>query len=114
MINKFFFRSFFNDLPLDGTKGELLLIKAPNLKLDVIINSGVFIIPIGNDLYKVGATYDVKDLSLDTTPKAFEYLTKNVDDLLKFINEGFKGYEEKENTNFIFKDSNVLEAIMVF
>jgi glycine oxidase len=52
---------FFNDLPLDGTKGELLIIKAPNLKLDAVIKSSVFILPIGNELYKVGATYDWSD-----------------------------------------------------
>nr|WP_315251162.1 FAD-binding oxidoreductase [uncultured Flavobacterium sp.] len=52
---------FFNDLPLDGTKGELFLIKAPDLKLDVIVNTSVFILPLGNDLFKVGATYNWKD-----------------------------------------------------
>lgn len=52
---------FFCNLPLEGTKGELLVIKAPNLKLDVAINAGVYIIPIGNDLYKVGATYEWYD-----------------------------------------------------
>lgn len=52
---------FFNDLPLDGTKGELFIIKAPNLRLDVIINTSVFILPLGNDLFKVGATYNWKD-----------------------------------------------------
>ena len=51
----------FNDLPLDGTKGELLIIKAPDLQLDVVIKSSVFILPIGKDLYKVGATYDWLD-----------------------------------------------------
>ena len=35
---------YFNDLPLDGTKGELLLIKSPNLRLNEIINSSVFLI----------------------------------------------------------------------
>ena len=49
---------YFNYLPLDGTKGELLVIKAPDLQLDVAINAGVFILPIGNNLYKVGATYE--------------------------------------------------------
>jgi hypothetical protein len=49
---------YFKYLPLDGTKGELLVIKAPDLKLDVAVNAGVFILPIGNDLYKVGATYE--------------------------------------------------------
>jgi len=52
---------YFNDLPLDGTKGELFTIKASGLDLDVIINTSVFILPIGNDLYKVGATYNWKD-----------------------------------------------------
>jgi glycine oxidase len=52
---------FFNELPLDGTKGELFIIKAPLLKLDVIINTSVFILPLGNDLFKVGATYNWKD-----------------------------------------------------
>lgn len=52
---------FFNELPLDGTKGELFIIKAPLLNLDVIVNTSVFILPLGNDLFKVGATYNWKD-----------------------------------------------------
>lgn len=52
---------FFNQLPLDGTKGELFIIKAVGLDLDVIVNTSVFILPLGNDLFKVGATYNWKD-----------------------------------------------------
>lgn len=52
---------YFKDLPLDGTKGELFIIKAAALDLDVIINTSVFILPLGNDLYKVGATYNWAD-----------------------------------------------------
>lgn len=52
---------YFNYLPLDGTKGELFIIKAPELNLNVIINTSVFIIPLGNDLFKVGATYNWLD-----------------------------------------------------
>lgn len=52
---------YFNYLPLDGTKGELFIIKAPQLNLNVIINTSVFIIPLGNDLFKVGATYNWQD-----------------------------------------------------
>ena len=37
---------FFNKLPLDGTKGELLIIKAPNLNLEVIMKSSIFVLPI--------------------------------------------------------------------
>ena len=52
---------YFNYLPLDGTKGELLIIKAVDLELDVIINTSVFILPLGNHLFKVGATYNWQD-----------------------------------------------------
>lgn len=52
---------YFNHLPLDGTKGELFIIRAPELDLDVIVNTSVFILPLGNDLFKVGATYNWKD-----------------------------------------------------
>lgn len=52
---------YFNQLPLDGTKGELFIIKAPQLDLDVIVNTSVFILPLGDDLFKVGATYNWKD-----------------------------------------------------
>ena len=52
---------YFKVLPLDGTKGELFIIKAPQLDLDVIVNTSVFILPLGDDLFKVGATYNWKD-----------------------------------------------------
>ncbi|MEX0997526.1 MAG: FAD-dependent oxidoreductase [Flavobacteriaceae bacterium] len=68
---------FFNQLPLVGNKGELITISAPNLKLDVILKSGVFVIPLGNDLYKVGATYNWKDKdNLPTTEAKEELLEK--------------------------------------
>jgi len=65
---------FFNYLPLVGNKGELLTIKAPNLKLHNILKSGVFIIPIGEDVYKVGATYNWADKDTTTTFEAREEL----------------------------------------
>ncbi|MEZ7504742.1 NAD(P)/FAD-dependent oxidoreductase [Flavobacterium sp. Arc2] len=52
---------YFKHLPLDGTKGELFIIKAPMLDLDVIMNTSVFILPLGDNLFKVGATYNWKD-----------------------------------------------------
>ena len=48
--------AFFNYLPLDGTKGELFLINAPNLKLDVIFKKRVFIFQKSVNLYKVCET----------------------------------------------------------
>ncbi len=59
---------FFANLPLDGAKGELLLIKSPDLNLDVIVKTDIFILPAGKDTYKVGATYNWEDKS--NTPTA--------------------------------------------
>lgn len=52
---------FFNELPLDGTKGELMIVKIPGLKCDFMLKAGVFLIPIGDDQYKLGATYNWED-----------------------------------------------------
>lgn len=54
---------FFNRLPLNGTKGELITIHAPELKIDYIIKSSIFIMPLGDDLYKIGATFNWSDKS---------------------------------------------------
>ncbi len=52
---------FFAKLPLVGNKGEYIIIKSPLLKLDAAIKSSFFIIPLGDNLYKVGATYNWTD-----------------------------------------------------
>lgn len=58
---------YFNFIPLNGTKGEVLTIKAPELKLDHAIKSSVFVIPLGDDLYTVGSTYNWTDKSNSPT-----------------------------------------------
>ncbi|MFB9055876.1 NAD(P)/FAD-dependent oxidoreductase [Mariniflexile ostreae] len=60
---------FFNDLPLVPTKGELLTIYAPDLKIDYVLKGPVFLIPLGNDLYSVGATYEWEDTTHNITEK---------------------------------------------
>lgn len=74
---------FFKSLPLDGTKGELLVIRVPGLNLEKIIKSTVFIIPIGGDLYKVGATYNWEDKSEIPTKEGRDELIKGLDELLE-------------------------------
>lgn len=73
---------FFCDLTLDGVKGELLIIKAPNLELDVIVNTSIFILPIGNKLFKVGATYNWIDKTDKTTAEGRQELTKKLMEVL--------------------------------
>jgi len=52
---------FFNYLPMQEAKGELLIIHAPNLNVDFLIKAAVFVLPLGNNIYKVGATFNWKD-----------------------------------------------------
>ncbi len=73
---------YFNNLPLDGTKGELLVIKAENLDLHTIINSSIWILPIGNHLYKVGATYNWEDKTNQKTEEAKLELVTNLKELI--------------------------------
>ena len=73
---------FFNHLALDGTKGELLIIKAPELDLNVIVNTSVFIIPLGNNLFKVGATYNWEDKTNTPTEEGKQELTDRIKEIL--------------------------------
>ena len=52
---------FFNYLPLNEAKGELITIHAPELKIDFLLKSTLFVLPLGDDHYKVGATFNWKD-----------------------------------------------------
>lgn len=70
---------WFNYLPLNGTKGELLIIKAPALQESRIVKSSVFLIPLGEDHYSVGATYSHGDTSNTPTSGGRSELISKLD-----------------------------------
>ncbi len=74
---------YFNNLPLDGTKGELFIIKAPALDLDVILNTSFFVLPLGNNLYKVGATYNWADKTDIPTEEGKAELIEKIKEIIK-------------------------------
>lgn len=74
---------FFNYLPLNGTKGELLVIRAVGLNEQSIIKSSVFIVPYGDDLYLVGATYKWKDKTNSPTEVSKNELLDKLKTFLK-------------------------------
>ncbi len=74
---------YFNYLPLNGTKGELLTIKAPDLKETNCIKSSVFIIPLGEDNYRIGATYKWQDKTNEPTTEAREELETKLKTFLR-------------------------------
>ena len=73
---------FFDWLPMQLVKGELLLIRVKEV-FDVIFNRGVFVIPQDNGICKVGATYDHQDLSNEVTAKGKSQLLEKLDGLVK-------------------------------
>ena len=74
---------YFKTIPLTGSKGEILTIKAPDLKIDYAIKSSVFVIPLGDDLYNVGSTYNNYDKSNTPTESAKEELISKLKTFLK-------------------------------
>ncbi len=74
---------FFNYLPLNGTKGEILLIRAEELQLDCIVNAGIFILPLGNHLFRVGATYEHLDKSNQPTKEGRQELESKLKELIQ-------------------------------
>ncbi|WP_281541302.1 NAD(P)/FAD-dependent oxidoreductase [Maribacter aestuarii] len=73
---------FFNYLPMQGSKGEYLIIRARGLKEITIIKSSIFLIPLGDDLYKVGATYNREDKTNVPTTEAKKELLRKLKDLI--------------------------------
>lgn len=69
---------YFDYLPLVGTKGEVLEIEVPGLALDVIIKASVFLLPLGDHRYKVGATYKWKDKTNIPTQASREELEQKL------------------------------------
>ena len=73
---------YFKYLPLVPTKGELFTIKAKNLEVDKILNKGFFCLPLGDNLYRVGATFDRKDLTHETTEEGKQDLRERIESLI--------------------------------
>ncbi len=96
---------FFNDLPLDGTKGELFIIEAINLNLDVIVNTSLFILPLGNNLFKVGATYNWVDKTSVPTQSG---KTELIDKIKEILNCNFQILEHFAGVRPTVKDRKAL------
>jgi len=68
---------FFNYLPFNRSKGEILIIKVPNEKFTQVYKNGLFIAPLDNDLYWVGASNKWHTVDIQpTTEKRLELIEK--------------------------------------
>ena len=77
---------YFDWLPFKLTKGELLTVKLSEdavIPLEKVINKGVFILPLGGNLYKIGATYEWEDLTAQPTERGKQELTEKLQKVLR-------------------------------
>lgn len=74
---------YFNWIPLNPAKGELITIEAPTLHWRQILNKNGFLLPLKEGTYRIGATYDWRNLNDVTTPEARQELEEKLE---KFIN----------------------------
>jgi glycine oxidase len=88
-----------------GNKGEYVIFKAPTLQLKEVLKGPVMIIPLGSDLYKVGASYGRDDFSEGTTGKAREEI---VEKLKKMISCDFEVVDQTSGIRPTVKDRKPL------
>ncbi|NOU61379.1 NAD(P)/FAD-dependent oxidoreductase [Marinifilum caeruleilacunae] len=82
---------YFGDLGFKPTKGELIEIECKELQEEYILNKNLFVMPVGNHRFKVGATYDWNHLDEETTEDAKQDLLSRLENLIdlpyKVINQ---------------------------
>jgi glycine/D-amino acid oxidase-like deaminating enzyme len=77
------FNPHFSYLPFNPVKGEIVDIEIQNLDLQEIINQGVFVIPLGNNVFRLGATYKWDILDFISTEEGREILIEKYQKLMK-------------------------------
>lgn len=65
---------WFSTLPVIPNKGEWLIVSCKGLGLRQMLKSSVFIVPLGNDTYRVGATYDRDFVDIEPSLEGKEWL----------------------------------------
>ena len=71
----------FSYLPLQQTKGQTLLIESDQLPTDESLNRKCFVLPVGKNQFRVGASYEWNNASLETTEAARDQLIEMLSSL---------------------------------
>lgn len=99
---------FFNYLPLKEAKGELITIHAPDLKIDFLLKSTLFVLPLGDNNYKVGATFNWKDKTSKATEEGKKEL---VEKLKKVITVPYKIIDQSAGIRPTVKDRRPMVGV---
>lgn len=74
---------YFNYLPLIGSKGEILIIKCDQLTEEVIFKGPIFLSPMGDKTFWVGATFNRKDKTTRVSEEGKAWLLSKLKQFLK-------------------------------
>ena len=74
---------WFETVPFEGAKGEILLLKIPGLTERRVVHRGVWLAHWKDDLYRAGSTYDREHLDCHPTPAGREEICKKLAEFLK-------------------------------
>ncbi|MBT8316819.1 MAG: FAD-binding oxidoreductase [Lutibacter sp.] len=99
---------YFNYLPMQEAKGELITILAPNLAIDFALKAAVFVLPLGNDYYRVGATFNWKDKTKQPSAEGKKEL---LDKLNSFIEVPYKIVDHSAGIRPTVKDRRPLVGV---
>ena len=99
---------YFNHLPLEEVKGEILTIYAPKLEIKFLLKSTLFVLPLGNHHYKVGATFNHKD---KTSIPSIEGKEELVDKLKKVITVPYEIIDQSAGIRPAVKDRRPLVGV---
>jgi len=69
---------WFRDVRFKPAKGEILTLKIPGLMEQRVVHRGVWLTPLGGDLFKAGATYDWKHLDCEPTAAGRDQIAERV------------------------------------
>lgn len=74
---------WFQHLTLVPNKGELLTIRAEELEESELLQKGMFVLPLGDGCYKVGATYNKEKVDYHPTEGAKDWLLERLERTIK-------------------------------
>jgi len=72
-----------SNLPFTPMRGEILTISCPKAVNNAIVIGGCFVLPLGNDLYRVGSTYDWRNTEVVTTDAGRQEIELKLQKFLK-------------------------------
>lgn len=77
------FNPYFSYLPFGGAKGEVLIVRIPDGHFEKLLKHRVFIVPLQDELYWIGATYDWKFEDDAPTKEGGDFLKERLSDFLQ-------------------------------